>query len=257
MRRHWLLLILAIMIALAGCGGETWEPDDDGGVTNVTLTEPEETSMGTDTESETEGAPADTATAAPTDTLTPTDTPTPTAGESYEFGSIGSDTTDPFSVRGGLVVVELDSKLGGEFAAWIVDDDGGERQLVETDERWDGRVALMLPEGQYRLRIETNMPWEATVRQPSFPRSEARSPPVRVGGEDSNYVPVALDGATTVELRGEEDTEYAVRLVTPDGRSVPLASGSGPDTWEETVDGEGPVLVQVETDGEWELRIEE
>lgn len=245
MRRQWLLVVLVAMIALAGCGGETWEPEDRG-ITNVTLTEPEEPPTPTGTQSDGRGTL--------TGGGTPTETAAITPGESYQFGSIGSQTTDPFTVRGGLVVVDPISELDGEFEVWIVGD-GGRRQLVETDKRWDGRIALMLPEGEYRLRVETGMPWRATVRQPSFPQGEARSPPIKVDAKDADYVPVALNGSTSLELRGKEDTEYAVRLVTENGRSIPITNGSGSATWEETVDGTGPVIVQIQTDGEWELRV--
>lgn len=249
MTRYVLPLVLAAMVALSGCGGGTWQPDQ-GEVRNVTVSEPKRTVTATP------GSATPTTNRTPTGTATPTATPTPAPGESYEFGGVGSTTTDPFGVRGGLVVVNLSSGFDGEFAAWIVGDDG-RRRLVDADgDRWDGRVALLLPRGEYRLRIETRVPWKATVRQPTFPRDRAQSPPVRVRGEDADYVPVVLNGSTTVELRGEDETQYALRLIDDDGRSTRLASGSGSGKWERTVDGDGLALVQVRTDGEWELRVE-
>lgn len=249
MTARWVLLFaLALLVALAGCGGGTWEDEPDP-VVDVTLTDDGAPSNGNDDGTESDG----TETGTPTETDTPR--PTQTPGETYEFEGLGPATTESFALRGGFVVVDLRSNVDGNFEVWL-EGDQEEYRLVNSDDQWDGRVAVVPPAGEYRIRIDSVSSWEVTVEQPTYPRDDAERLPVDVDGEDADFIPVEIGGATTIELEGMENADYAVRLVDQNGWSSRIAGGSGPGTWTATVDGSGVVLVQVHSTGDWSLRVE-
>lgn len=277
----YVFVALAVVGAVTG-GGDSGTPDAQAEINaDATPTVQERRAISaTDTPAQTDGGQTQaqngegddvtaTPTPKPTDSPTLTASPTPTAtptpknapdGESYSFDGSGAEATESFSTEGGLVVFNLAYDGDSNFAVWVLDENGErEKLLVNAIGEWDGKVAMNLPAGSYVLNVEADGNWQAGVEQPRYSAAEVGSLPQEAQGDDSTYIgPFNVDGLTRVTFTAGDDEHYAVWLKNHEGQNVELLFNKvGPFEGSTAFGGEGVAIIQVETNGEWKIVIEE
>lgn len=169
----------------------------------------------------------------------------------------GAGVSDTFTTEGGLVVFELDHGGSSNFIVELTGDQ--EDYLVNTIGAYDGRVAMYLPAGEYRLDVDADGDWSATVRQPRWADAEAASPPVDAEGTNHDYIgPIEFAGGEVVTIEAQSDEHMAVWLADHHGRDLELlANDIGPYEQQTVVSESGYGLIRVETTGDWRIEIKE
>lgn len=251
-----------------GVSGDANEASSNDGTTANTAMEPPTVTTRQSTPETTVTTEAPTTTATPTTTTrTPTTTPTTTEPaeaeepEPQSFEGSGSSVESGINVEGGLVVVELTHDGDSNFQAQLINSDGDPEYLTNAIGDYDGRVAIYAPAGEYKLDIEADGDWTATVRQPRFSEADVDSASdITAEGSQHDYIgPLSFDGGETVIVHAEGEGHLAVWLTDHRGEKVDLlANDIAPYESESVVTDSGVGLIVIETDrADWRIEIRE
>ena len=243
MRAHTLtrLTLLLVALALTGCSSPPTEapatvptapPSAIAATpaTPTTLAQPDETK-----------APAGTA-------------PVPTVKMGW-----GDVVSEVFETERALLRVSMRHDGTRNFAAWLVDESSGRRELlVNAIGAFEGAAYEGLAPGRYALEIKADGEWTFEIAQPVL--TEGQTAPVTLTGT-GRTAPDALQltrGSARFELRHEGEENFAVWLYSAAGERVALLAnevGAYEGTRLATVPSSGIYVLDVTAGGAWSVAV--
>jgi hypothetical protein len=210
--------------------------------------------------------PSPTATVTPTPTTTPTEPVIPTPVRTSAPG-FGSGLSSVFNLEAGLVIITLHHQGQGYFSANLIRETGAlVSQLVTASGQWAGSRAVVIPDdGAYRFDVAADADWWVEVMYPR-PESAVRSPlPFELSGSGTQalYFIEVPPGEHALHMSSSNTQYTTVTIISSDGAlRVNLIDWFGvfSGTVPFTITGDEHDLIylaiDVETSGDWELRVD-
>jgi hypothetical protein len=182
------------------------------------------------------------------------------AGESYSFEGNGSDVSDEFELTEGIATIEFSHSGESNFIATMValeGEDWDDELLVNVIGSIEGRSALAVSGGAYRLDVDADGDWSIDLEQPAVSEGDAESPPIEHSGEGPDYFgPVALDGVHEVTASHDGESNFILQAHGIDGDWDLVVNEIGEFEGSSTLRSSELVYFDVEADGNWSVSVE-
>lgn len=90
----------------------------------------------------------------------------PTPAQPQKFTGQGNDYTEKFQLKSGLTYVNYKYTGESNFIAWLVDNNGNEKELIANEiGSCDGKKAFSVEQGTYLINVESEGSWTIEIKQ--------------------------------------------------------------------------------------------
>ncbi len=247
------ILVLVLLVALLGNGGSdsvsTVNTDDvpqaqQVGIQNSAL-----------------ASTSDVSVAAATDSTSQTEQITEPAP--IELSGTGQKATQKFQLEQGLSEFSMTYRGGGNFIVWLMDGETGLNIDLLANEigSFNGSTAVgITADGDYILNVQADGPWTVSITQPR--QSPTQSAPLTLQGTGKKASELfTLDyGLKTFEMNYRGADNFIVWLMDDQGNRVDLLAneiGSFDGSKAIGIPQTGTYLLNIESNGKWEISIKE
>lgn len=174
-------------------------------------------------------------------------------GTVTELSDSGDHTESGLELDPGLTTVESNYEGPRGFVVKLVDEGGSETTFAFHVGEYAGETASLMDGGEYSLRVESEGPWDVTVRQPRAEEGEAL-PDSLSDDKSAVYGPYEFTGSYEVTGTHSGSGEFGARIYPQTNESATLLfQDLGDFEGETTVEYEGVGWIAVKAAGDWTL----
>lgn len=234
-----LILIIIILAAIGGGGGDSSAPQQ------------QEDNASSEEKAANEPAPKEEAAPKP-----------PPEPDPIELSGTGSQATDFFELEQGLMVVDMAHQGQSNFVVTLLNEQGQEVAFALGNAIGTVEVsnATRIPKtGRYILDVESDGPWQITVRQPRPAEVPEQTSFSGEGGAATELFAMS-GGLKKMNFTHQGESNFVVTLLDQEGREVEFALandiGNVETSSTATIGQDGIYLFTVEADGPWTINIQ-
>ncbi|SNZ17435.1 hypothetical protein SAMN06269185_3022 [Natronoarchaeum philippinense] len=134
-----------------------------------------------------------------------------------EFSGSGNATTDTFTVRPGLTVLDIEPMSG--LRVDVIDSGGNVWRSLEGDiQNYKAFIPIDVPQGEYTMEIRTDREWSVSVVQPDVGDGDLVTPPATLTSSEPAYLgPIDFSDVNSVAINHTGVGEFSLKLYTLGG----------------------------------------
>jgi len=137
--------------------------------------------------------------------------------EPIEYSGSGNATTEPFTVRPGLTILDIEPMSG--LRVDVIDSGGNVWRSLEGDiQNYKSFVPIDVPQGEYTMEIRTDRDWSVSVIQPRVGDGDLVTPPATLANSEPAYLgPIDFSDVNSVAIDHTGVGEFSLKLYTLGG----------------------------------------